>query len=274
MEPAEEPKVDLQVSKSSSAESKKKSKKRKRKADQDEVNAEELESRYLNKLSAKLSKDDEPEEKPAPPVTETTENAAENATEDEIEEEIDPSLLQHETLTADSTAADKTIFISNLPTKSSTSKPHLKALKALFSAHGSIQSIRFRSIAFTDLVPRKVAFITKKMHPERDTLNAYIVYSSTESVSAAVRALNGRVWEGKHLRVDSVAHPAVHDHKRCVFVGNLPFDVQDEELWTHFERGGDIEFVRIVRDKKTNIGKGFGYVQFTVPLPPYTSVVC
>ena len=59
----------------------------------------------------------------------------------------------------------------------------------------------------------------------------------------------------------------MHDHKRCVFVGNLPFDVQDEELWTHFERCGDIEFVRIVRDKKTNIGKGFGYVQFTVTPP-------
>jgi nucleolar protein 12 len=53
-----------------------------------------------------------------------------------------------------------------------------------------------------------------------------------------------------------------------VFVGNLPFDVQDEELYTHFERCGEIEFVRIVRDKKTNIGKGFGYVQFTVYLSP------
>ena len=55
-----------------------------------------------------------------------------------------------------------------------------------------------------------------------------------------------------------------HDHKRSVFVGNLPFDVQDEDLYTHFARCGDIEFVRVVRDKKTNIGKGFGYVQFKV----------
>jgi RNA recognition motif-containing protein len=47
-------------------------------------------------------------------------------------------------------------------------------------------------------------------------------------------------------------------------VGNLPFDVQDEAIYTHFARCGKIEFVRIVRDKKTNIGKGFGYVQFKV----------
>lgn len=59
----------------------------------------------------------------------------------------------------------------------------------------------------------------------------------------------------------------VHDHKRSVFVGNLPFDVQDEDLYLHFMRCGEIEFVRVVRDKKTNIGKGFGYIQFKVLLP-------
>jgi len=199
--------LDLRIPKTSIPESKKKSKKRKHKTDQDEINAEELETRYLNKLSSKLSKDDQPDDQPAPPVIEPTEDSpAETQHEDEIDE---PSHLQHETVSANSTDADKTIFISNLPTKTSTSKPHLKALKALFSRHGLISSIRFRSIAFTDLVPRKVAFITKKLHPERDTLNAYIVYSSTESVAAAVRALNGYVWEGKHLRVDSVAHPTV-----------------------------------------------------------------
>jgi nucleolar protein 12 len=47
-------------------------------------------------------------------------------------------------------------------------------------------------------------------------------------------------------------------------VGNLPFDVQDEAIYMHFARCGKIEFIRIVRDKKTNIGKGFGYVQFRV----------
>ena len=49
-----------------------------------------------------------------------------------------------------------------------------------------------------------------------------------------------------------------------MFVGNLPFDVQDEDIYTHFARCGEVEFVRIIRDKKTNIGKGFGYVQFKV----------
>lgn len=47
-----------------------------------------------------------------------------------------------------------------------------------------------------------------------------------------------------------------HDPKLSVFVGNLPFALEDEALRAKFENCGDIESVRIVRDKQTNIGKG------------------
>jgi len=47
-----------------------------------------------------------------------------------------------------------------------------------------------------------------------------------------------------------------------VFVGNLSFDAQEEDLWNFFKDSGDIENVRIIRDSKTNLGKGFAYVQF------------
>jgi nucleolar protein 12 len=39
-------------------------------------------------------------------------------------------------------------------------------------------------------------------------------------------------------------------------------DVTDEAVWQHFASCGEIESVRIIRDNKTGIGKGFGYVQF------------
>lgn len=55
-----------------------------------------------------------------------------------------------------------------------------------------------------------------------------------------------------------------HDRKRSVFVGSLPFDAEEEELWKFFADCGAIDNVRLIRDKKTNIGKGIGYVQFTV----------
>ena len=175
---------------------KKVTKKRKRRAHEEEERVENIESRYLNKVYSKISK---PE-----PVEETTET-----NEAPLAVEVDDELLQHETVTSTSNNAEKTIFISNLPVKVLTSKPLLKSLKQLFSNHGQISSVRFRSIAFTELVPRKVAYITKSFHPERDSLNAYLVYNNEGSVKSAVDALNGFLWEGKHLRVDSVSNPSV-----------------------------------------------------------------
>jgi nucleolar protein 12 len=187
-----------------------KPKKRKRKDREEEAKADDLETRYINKVYDKIKKQkmEKAQESPIAAQLEPADSLP-NAEPADNDEDIDLDLLQHETVTSSSTAADKTIFISNLPVKVLTSKSHLRSLRELFSLQGRIESIRFRSIAFTDLLPRKVAFITKKLHPERDTLNAYIVYHEANCVDEAVNKLNGFLWEGKHLRVDSVANPTV-----------------------------------------------------------------
>ncbi|KAI8824073.1 uncharacterized protein EV422DRAFT_305693 [Fimicolochytrium jonesii] len=156
----------------------------------------------------------------------------------------------------------RTIFVGNLSIKA-TEKAGTKELKALFSKHGALDSIRFRSIARSDKMPRKVAFITKNFHPGRDTVNCYIVYKDLESVAKAL-AENGTMFMGTHIRVDRAERPEdnKHDHKRSVFVGALPFDIKEETVWNYFSQCGDVEGVRIVRDKGTNVGKGIGYVLF------------
>lgn len=45
-------------------------------------------------------------------------------------------------------------------------------------------------------------------------------------------------------------------------MGNLPFVVSEEEVRTHFSKFGTIQNVRLVRDPKTFIGKGIGFVMF------------
>ncbi|KAG0323757.1 Nucleolar protein 12 [Dissophora globulifera] len=155
----------------------------------------------------------------------------------------------------------RTVFVGNLAV-SSMAKADFRKLKSTFSAHGQIESIRFRSIAFSELLPRKIAFITGKLHPERDVVNAYIVFQSKDSVAKAVAALNGQLLFNKHVRVDTVDGDKKHQPKKSVFVGNLNFDAQEEDLWNFFKDSGDIENVRIIRDRKTNLGKGFAYVQF------------
>ena len=54
---------------------------------------------------------------------------------------------------------------------------------------------------------------------------------------------------------------AALDSRHSIFVGNLPFAVEEEELWTAFADCGAIKRVRVIRDKITNLGKGFAYVQ-------------
>lgn len=72
------------------------------------------------------------------------------------------------------------------------------------------------------------------------------------------------MFEDHHLRVDHVSHPAPKDNKRTIFVGNLDFEEKEETLWKYFNSklDQDVESVRIIRDSKTNLGKGFALVQF------------
>ncbi|KAK9454171.1 hypothetical protein V1511DRAFT_502947 [Dipodascopsis uninucleata] len=185
--------------------------------------------------------------------------------------EIDRSHLSnngefvHESLLKNGTEigkAKRTIFIGNVPSSAILNKPDYNKLKNHFSQYGEIESIRFRSIAFSEMLPRKVAFIQQKLHDKRQSVNAYIVFDSEEGARNAL-ASNGEIVLDHHLRVDSVAHPAKQDTKRSVFIGNLDFECNDEELWAHFDKNvGEVEYVRIIRDSKTNVGKGFAYVQF------------
>ncbi|KAJ3209115.1 Nucleolar protein 12 [Clydaea vesicula] len=130
-----------------------------------------------------------------------------------------------------------------------------------------LESIRFRSISFSRNVPiemRKIAFRNKEFHDSRDTLNAYIVFKDSKFASEALK-VNGMVFENKHLRVDLVGtnQKKARLPKQCIFIGNISFDETEEEIRRFFSDCGDIDNVRLIRDSKTNLGKGFGYVQFS-----------
>jgi nucleolar protein 12 len=155
---------------------------------------------------------------------------------------------------------ERTVFVGNVPVEFEK-----RALKKIFAQCGPIESLRYRSIAFQNKIhTKKVSAILNELHPERDTCNAYIVFKDKESAERALDKNNMVVETSKgplHLRVDSVIQPTI-DNSRSIFVGNLPFTIHEETVRKHFETCGGIEAVRIVRDKETNLGKGFGYVLF------------
>ena len=62
--------------------------------------------------------------------------------------------------------------------------------------------MRFRSVAWAKQgISNKVNMINQNFHPERDSMNAYIVFSKVESVANSL-VENGTLFHEKHLRVD------------------------------------------------------------------------
>jgi nucleolar protein 12 len=280
-------------------EPKKKDRKRKRKddfedledkylrklADEDDVPSEKRQKSHgIGEESAKLTKE-----------------TAEADVEDEDTPIVHESLLQKSEEHADVEVdkANRTLFLGNVSSEAITSAKAKKQLMAHIakpldeldatSGPHKVESLRFRSVAVAGGgMPKRAAYITKSlMSTTTKSTNAYAVYSTPLAARTALKALNGTVVLDRHLRVDSVAHPSAIAHRRCVFVGNLGF-VDDETVLTtdadgetkakkrtkvpaDFEEGlwrifgqhaGKVESVRIPRDAKTRVGKGFAYVQF------------
>ena len=130
--------------------------------------------------------------------------------------------------------------------------------------------------------------ITGKLVENRKSTNAYVVFKEEKSVEAACKGMNMREVDGRHVRVDRAVAPSAkanetiakekganaggevaYDHTRSLFLGNLPYDVDEEDVIRLFHRSkeypelnGAVEAVRVVRDRKTNLGKGIAFVLF------------
>lgn len=46
-----------------------------------------------------------------------------------------------------------------------------------------------------------------------------------------------------------------------VFVGNLPWQITEDEVKEHFSQVGEVKDVKIIKDRETNKSKGFGFVE-------------
>lgn len=164
--------------------------------------------------------------------------------------------------TGDTSERDiRTVFIGNVPVDTT-----VKEIKKLLASCGKVESVRFRSISFADpKLPKKIAFRKHEFHEKRDNMNAYAVMESKDAVDKVLQ-LKDVVLREHHLRFDRVGpgKPKL-DQKRCVFVGNLPFDANDEPVRRFFSDCGNVTAVRLVRDKNFKIGKGFGFVEFENP---------
>ncbi|KFO34244.1 RNA-binding protein 34 [Fukomys damarensis] len=132
---------------------------------------------------------------------------------------------------------ERTVFVGNLPVTCNKKIP----------AEGTVS--------------KKLAAIKRKIHPDQKNINAYIVFKDESAATKALKRNGAQIADGFRIRVDLASETSSRD-KRSVFVGNLPYKVEETTVEEHFLDCGRILAVRIVRDPVTGVGKGFGYVLF------------
>ncbi|XP_040320962.1 RNA-binding protein 34 isoform X2 [Herpailurus yagouaroundi] len=132
---------------------------------------------------------------------------------------------------------ERTVFVGNLPVTCNKKIP----------AEGTLS--------------KKLAAIKRKIHPDQKNINAYVVFKDESAATKALKRNGAQFAEGFRVRVDLASETSSRD-KRSVFVGNLPYKVEESAIEEHFLDCGSIVAVRIVRDPATGVGRGFGYVLF------------
>lgn len=190
----------------------------------------------------------------------------------------------------------RTLFVGNLPmgiTRKELKRLFNHALKqnAKSSKAGcQVESVRFRGVVAPTggtgrLAKKRAAMLNESSAAVSRNLIAYVVLTSPVGMSAAM-ALNGHLLQAEkvvvdlleegisdsrpvgkptHIRVDHAGGEGRLFPAQCVFLGNLPFDVQEDEVREAMSGFGQISNVRLVRDRLTGAVKGFGFVQFVDP---------
>lgn len=152
---------------------------------------------------------------------------------------------------------ERTVFVGNLPVTCNKKK-----LKSFFKEYGQIESVRFRSLIPAEgTLSKKLAAIKRKIHPDQKNINAYVVFKDESAAAKALERNGAQIADGFRIRVDLASETSSRD-KRSVFVGNLPYKVEESAVEKHFLDCGSVVAVRIVRDPVTGVGRGFGYVLF------------
>ncbi|GMF38703.1 unnamed protein product [Phytophthora lilii] len=242
---------------------KKKSKKNKKKQD-----AEEEEGEKETEKQEKQEKTEEETEEPEDGEKKKKKKKKHKKKKTDEEEKEEP-----EELTPEQEKNRRTVFVGNVSLDATQ-----KDIKNHFSGCGKVESVRLRHLpiagcavdqAGNQKLMMKVCAIKKILTTAKDNCNAYVTFVEKSSVEAALK-LNGTTLVEKKIRVDR-CDPVI-DARRSVFIGNVPLKCTDEQMLQFFakrlrteEEPDPIENVRLIRDRESGLGKGFGYLLLKTP---------
>ncbi|KAK9412951.1 putative RRM domain-containing protein [Seiridium unicorne] len=112
---------------------------------------------------------------------------------------------------------------------------------------------------------------------------AYVDFD-TEAAAVAAMSLTETQMEGRNVLIKSStsfegrpqkeaedaaaasqaagARPGKPEGTRKIYVGNLPFQATEDDIWAHFEKCGVIDWVKVATFEDTGKCKGYGWVKF------------
>ena len=155
--------------------------------------------------------------------------------------------------------ATKTIYVGGLPWSVDEA-----ALKEKFAEFGEVEGVRI---------------ITDRMTGKSKGYG-YVDFADIADAKKSL-SLHEAEWEGRWIKVtysqpkapreggfqsgastpkqfnDELSAPS-----STLFVGNLPFDASEDQVWELFSEYGKVSSVRLPTDKEDGRPKGFGYVEF------------
>ncbi|MED6195858.1 hypothetical protein PIB30_041887 [Stylosanthes scabra] len=147
----------------------------------------------------------------------------------------------------DEPSEDTKLFVGNLPFDVDSQR-----LAMLFEQAGAVE----------------IAEVIYNRATDRSRGFGFVTMSTIEEADRAVEKFSGYELDGRTLTVNKAAPrgtqpertPRAFDSSLRVYVGNLPWDVDNIRLEQIFSEHGKVEQARIVYDRETGRSRGFGFV--------------
>ena len=188
-------------------------------------------------------------------MNDVTEKGSTSTDSDAVEASEEPSVSEVAEETVSEEAEDSkpekerfTMFVGNVPFETTDAD-----LSELFSKYGTVELVS----------------LPRERSSGRSRGFAFVDMSSKEEVSAAIDGLNGALVGGRAIRVvESVPkedlqkkEPQKYDESaQKIYVGNLPFQTQKEDLMDFFSKYGGVREVYVPVDTSTGNQRGFAFV--------------
>ncbi|CAK8566697.1 unnamed protein product [Lathyrus sativus] len=145
---------------------------------------------------------------------------------------------------------DAKVFVGNLPYDVDSEK-----LAMLFESAGTVE----------------ISEVVYNRETDQSRGFGFVTMSTVEEAEAAVEKFNRYDYNGRSLTVNKAAPrgsrpvredrpPRTYEPVSRVYVGNLPWQIDESRLEQVFSEHGKVVSVRIVNDRETGRSRGFGFV--------------